>query len=102
MHGDGSTPILRNNCESYLQMCKIKGALLISRYTAGQDMDEEISSSAPSLRWCSPRSYSRCHHSNSATMMMHISYFIYMYLIPHLNIMITVHSDIDGLAIGFF
>ena len=35
MHGDGSTPILRNDCESYLQMCRIKGALLISRYTAG-------------------------------------------------------------------
>ena len=37
MHADGSTPILRNDCESYLQMCRIKGALLISRYTAGQD-----------------------------------------------------------------
>ena len=37
MYGDGSTPILRNGCESYLQMCRIKGALLISRYTAGQD-----------------------------------------------------------------
>ena len=36
-HGDGSTPILRNDCESYLQMCRIKGALLISRYTADQD-----------------------------------------------------------------
>ena len=35
MHGDGSTPILRNDCESNLQMCRIKGALLISRYTAG-------------------------------------------------------------------
>ena len=32
MHGDDSTPILRNDCESYLQMCRIKGALLISRY----------------------------------------------------------------------
>ena len=37
MHGDGSTPILRNDCESYLQMRRIKGAFLISRYTAGQD-----------------------------------------------------------------
>ena len=36
-HGDGSTLILRNDCGSYLQMCRIKGALLISRYTAGQD-----------------------------------------------------------------
>ena len=35
MHGDGSTPIIRNDCESYLQMCRIKGAFLISRYTAG-------------------------------------------------------------------
>ena len=35
-HGDGTTPILRNDCESY-QMCRIKGALFISRYTAGQD-----------------------------------------------------------------
>ena len=35
-HGDGRTPILRNDCESYLPMCRIK-ALLISRYTAGQD-----------------------------------------------------------------
>ena len=61
-------------------------------------MGEQISSSAPSLRWCSPTSYSMCHHSNSATMMMLISYFTYMQLIPHLNIMITVHSDIDGLA----
>ena len=36
-HGDGSTPILRYDCESYLQMCRIKGALLISRYTTGQE-----------------------------------------------------------------
>ena len=36
-HGDGSTPNPRNDCESYLQLCRIKGALLISRYTAGQD-----------------------------------------------------------------
>ena len=37
MHGDCSTPILRNDRESYLQMRRIKGAFLISRYTAGQD-----------------------------------------------------------------
>ena len=36
-HVDGSTPIRRNDCKSYLQMCRIKGAPLISRYTAGQD-----------------------------------------------------------------
>ena len=36
-HGDGSTRILRSDCESYLQRCRIKGAFLISRYTAGQD-----------------------------------------------------------------
>ena len=26
-HGDGSTPNLTKDCESYLQMCRIKGAL---------------------------------------------------------------------------
>ena len=36
-HTNNNTPILKNNYESYLQMCRIKGALLISRYTAGQD-----------------------------------------------------------------
>ena len=36
-HGDGSTLVLRNNCESYLQMFRIKLALLIIRYTAGQE-----------------------------------------------------------------
>ena len=78
-HGYGSTPVLRNDCEAYLQMCRIKWALLISRYTAGQDWHGwTITSSAPSLRWCSPTSYSMCHHSNSATMKVHISYFIYM------------------------
>ena len=79
MHGDGSTPILRNDCESYLQMCRIKGAFsLVDTQVAKTDMDAQISSSAPSMRWCSPTSYSMCHHSNSATMIMHISYSIYM------------------------
>ena len=36
-HGDGSTPILSKGWQSYLQMCRIKGDILICRYTAGQD-----------------------------------------------------------------
>ena len=51
---------------------------LVDTQLVKTDMDEQISSSAPSLMWCSPTSYSMCYHSNSATMMMHIPYFIYM------------------------